>query len=91
MTGGWLLVLASSAVHLAESARAEPAPDDRKHYVGRSLEACEVIDYACPNGWSGFQDMKGCGCLSPPTLTRKKAKSKKPCAKPAAGAGRRRS
>lgn len=90
MTGGWLLVLASSAVHLVESPRAEPSADDRKHYVGRSSEACEVIDYACPNGWSGFQDEKGCGCLAPPTLARTKARSKKPCGRRLVGAGHRR-
>jgi len=90
MTGGWLLVLASGAIHIAESPHAEPVLHDRKYYVGRSLEACEVIDYACPNGWSGFQEKGGgCGCLPPPKALRKKAKAKKPCARPHAGPGRR--
>jgi len=87
MIGGWLLLLASGAVHAADRPPAEPAPDARKHYVGRSLEACEIIDYACPKGSTGFQDKHGCGCLSPPTPARKKAKVKKPCARHAAGTG----
>jgi hypothetical protein len=52
VTGCVLAVLAAAETH--EGAR---------YYVASSPAACETIDYACPKGWRGFTDDKGCGCV----------------------------
>lgn len=72
MTGAWLLALLAGPVVAATAA----APDPRKHYVGHSVAGCEVIDYACPTGWPGFQDDHGCGCLAPPAAGSRTTKKK---------------
>lgn len=72
MIGAWLLAMVSGPVIAATT-----IPDARKHYVGHSIEGCEVIDYACPNNWPGFQDEHGCGCLAPPTVNASPAAKKK--------------
>jgi hypothetical protein len=59
------LALAAMMAVLAIGAAAI-VPADRKYYVGKSLAACETIDYACPSGWKAFQDEQGCGCFLPP-------------------------
>ena len=56
-----------NACSIAQDAPRPPrgGEDARKHYIGHSTAACEVIDYGCPRGWTGFEDDKGCGCLEP--------------------------
>ena len=44
----------------------EPPPRG-VHYVSMSPAKCEVIDYACPSGASGYSDACGCGCRQPDT------------------------
>jgi len=38
-----------------------PTETERQYYID-TLEGCTLIDYTCDEGWSGFQDTKGCGC-----------------------------
>ena len=42
-----------------------PDPDDPNvGYVGNSPQECAVIDFACPDGASGFNSPCGCGCIA---------------------------
>lgn len=42
-----------------------PDPDaPHVSYVARSADQCAVVDFGCPDGWTGFDDARcGCGCM----------------------------
>lgn len=58
-----IFIVVLSIVLLVINKQSAPnSSETNKRYIGKSPEACAVIDFGCPEGQELFNDEYGCGC-----------------------------